>query len=117
MILLAISFYFIISDFRAFFNERGKTVYARIGMPTYSTDAYVGKFFKSYDECMNYEPTCLDVKRVSDIFKMPKEEIDEIRYVLSNPLHREMYDKSETFVRKKTSKKAPTEGARYMSAY
>ena len=86
-------------------------------MPTYSTDTYVGKFFKSYDECMNYEPTCLDVKRVSDIFKMPKEEIDEIRYVLSNPLHREMYDKSETFVRKKTVKKAPTEGARYMDAY
>ena len=51
------------------------------------------------------------------IFKMTKEDIRDIFYVLKNPKLREIYDKSEIFIRKKTLKHKPTEGARYLSAF
>ena len=59
---------------------------------------------------MGYDSGCRDVGRISNIFKLDQDLVHEIEYVLKNPQYREMYDKSETFVRKKTSKKAPAEG-------
>ena len=51
------------------------------------------------------------------IFKLDKDIVDEIFYVMKNPQLREIYDKSEIFIRKKTLKHKPTEGARYLSAF
>ena len=51
------------------------------------------------------------------IFKLDKDIVDEIFYVMKNPQLREIYDKSELFIRKKTLKHKPTEGARYLSAF
>jgi len=41
----------------------------------------------------------------------------EIFYVLKKPNLREIYDKTETFIRPKTLAKAPTSGQSYMTAF
>ena len=51
------------------------------------------------------------------IFKLDPEIVEDIFYVMKNPQLREIYDKQEIFIRKKTLKHKPTEGARYLSAF
>lgn len=82
LILFVISISFIVSDFRQFFRERGDNVYARLGLPRDSTPEYIIKFFKYYDECMEFTGECKDVKRVSSIFKIDEEEVREMQYML-----------------------------------
>jgi hypothetical protein len=38
----------------------------------------------------------------SPIYKLDAEQIEEIKYVVSDPALKELYDKTETFIRKKT---------------
>ena len=54
----------------------------------------------------------------SPIYKLDAAQLEDIKYVVSDPLLKELYDKTETFIRKKTrSKFTPTEGERYISAF
>jgi hypothetical protein len=51
------------------------------------------------------------------IFKLNTTEVTDIKYVLQKPSLRELYDKTETFVRKKYDpSKVPSEGTRYFGA-
>lgn len=51
------------------------------------------------------------------IFKLNATEVADIAYVLTKPHLRELYDKTETFVRKKYDPKmVPSEGSRYFSS-
>jgi hypothetical protein len=51
------------------------------------------------------------------IFKLNSTEIADIKYVLQKPSLRELYDKTEMFVRKKYDpSKVPSEGSRYFSS-
>ena len=54
----------------------------------------------------------------SPIYALNATQVEEIKYVVSDPQLKELYDKTETFIRKKTrTKYTPTEGARYISAF
>ena len=70
-----------------------------------------------YIACLDYDSRCKDKTMKARIFKLDKDVVDEIFYVMKNPQLREIYDKQEIFIRKKTLKHKPTEGARYLSAF
>jgi len=116
-ILFIISMSFIVQDFKQFFRERGENVYTRLGLPRDSSPEYIIRFFSAYHDCMEFTGECKDTKRISSIFKIDEEEVKEMEYMLTKKDYREMYDKTEMFIRKKTNKKAPTEGQRYLSAF
>ena len=60
---------------------------------------------------MEYEDDCRDPSMESPIYKLSAEQVAEIKYVVTDPSLKELYDKTEQFIRKKTrSKHTPTEG-------
>lgn len=66
---------------------------------------------------MNAEEGCKDIDLSGPIFKLNFTEINDIAYILNKPSLRELYDKTETFVRKKYDPKmVPSEGTRYLSS-
>ena len=117
IILCLVSFYFIFGDFKRFRTERGENIYSQVGLTRQVTPDIILEEYNQYIACENFDPECRDKKKSGKIHKLDKELVEDIFYALKNPTLREQYDKSETFIRKKTLKKAPTEGQRYMTAF
>jgi hypothetical protein len=60
---------------------------------------------------------CKDIDMAGPIFKLESKDVTEIAYVLKKPHLRELYDKTEMFIRKKQDPAwVPSEGSRYFKA-
>lgn len=75
-----------------------------------ATQADIDHSLEMYGTCLNFEPECDDLNMQGKIYKLDFDTVKEIYYVLKNPSLRATYDKTETFIRKKTLSRAPTEG-------
>ena len=74
--------------------------------------------FSQYALCTEYEDECRDPEMTSPIYKLDAAQVAEIKYVVLDAELKELYDKTETFIRKKTrSQHMPTEGQRYIQAF
>ena len=105
-------------DLANFFKERTTTIYEQIGVDRQSTIFQFEEAFDQYKLCIEYDDECKDTAMTSPIYQFNSTQIEEIRYVVSDPALKELYDKTEMFIRKKgRTKYTPTEGARYISAF
>jgi hypothetical protein len=67
--------------------------------------------------CVDLDEGCLDLRHESPIHKLNSTEVNDIEYVLTKANLRELYDKTEQFVRKRVDPQmVPSEGARYLGA-
>ena len=89
-------------DLANFFKERGTTIYEEIGVDRQATIYQFEEAFSQYKLCIDYDDECKDTAMTSPIYKLDAEQIEEIKYVVSDPALKELYDKTETFIRKKT---------------
>ena len=104
-------------DLHKFLAHRNPNVYDHIGLQRSATIFEIENAFDQYSICTNAEEGCLDIDLSGPIFKLNTTEINDIAYVLKKPNLRELYDKTETFVRKKYDPKmVPSEGSKYFSA-
>lgn len=67
--------------------------------------------------CIDFEPECDDKKMEGHIYKLDEKHVEDIRYVLLRRSNREVYDKSEHFVRKNSKADMPSQGTEYMAAF
>lgn len=112
--------YFVYTDMNTFLMQRSQNVYELIGA-TRNSDltfiktrlelAKVCDFEMSEEAC---QPFALSNKRLN------KTEIEDIRFALvDKPNLRELYDKTEMFIRKKVehTMSNPSQGARYLKSF
>ena len=105
-------------DLSNFFKTRGTTIYEQIGIPRQSTPFQFEEAFDQYAKCTAYEDDCRDPAMSSPIYALNATQVAEIKYVVSDTALKELYDKTEMFIRKKgRAKYTPTEGARYVQAF
>lgn len=117
LLILLVSIGFMLKDFNKFHSYRRPNVYEQIGLTRAASLFQIEEAFSQHEICMTGEPGCLDIDFAGPIFKLNATEISDIKYVLTKPNLRELYDKTETFVRKKYDPKfVPSEGSRYFSA-
>ena len=89
-------------DLANFFKARGTTIYEQIGVPRQASIYQFEEAFSQYKLCIDYDDECKDTAMTSPIYKLDAEQVEEIKYVVSDPALKELYDKTETFIRKKT---------------
>ena len=107
-----------IRDLANFFKSRGNNIYGQIGLTRLSTIHEFDDAFKQYALCTEYDDECRDTSMKSPIYSLEASHVAEIKYVVTDPQLKELYDKTEIFIRKKTkSQHMPTEGAKYMQAF
>lgn len=105
------------ADLGKIFKDRKPNIYEQIGLLRSSNIFEIEEAFSQYDLCMIGDPDCKDIDMAGPIYKLNLTEINDIHYVLKKPLLREIYDKTETFIRKKYDpSKVPSEGSRYFRA-
>ena len=123
-------------------KQRGDNIYLKVGLERGSSIEDIDNAQMQYVYCLNMEPECTDPKMKGQIYKLSEDEVRETFFVLKkdNLIHmqrvfekiqecfeilqanwdenlREIYDKSETFIRQKQLKKTPSDGMRYFDAF
>lgn len=117
VLILLVNIGFMLKDLHNFNTYRRPNVYEQIGLTRAASVFQIEEAFSQHEICLSGEPGCLDIDFAGPIFKLNATEISDIKYVLTKPTLRELYDKTETFVRKKYDPKfVPSEGSRYFSA-
>ena len=117
LVVLLVSFMFIFGDLKNFIGQRTPNIYAQVGLTREADYGMIDETQEQYNSCMEFEPECIDKSRKGSIYKLSPDDVKDIFTVLKNPARREVYDKTEIFIRTKHAKKVPTEGQRYMSAF
>jgi len=72
-------------DFYGWQSTRSLNVYENIGLTRTATDFQIEETIKTYDSCMNYEPECVDKEMTGPIFKLKRQDLLDIKYVMSRP--------------------------------
>lgn len=117
VLIIVVVFGFMLKDLINFHELRRPNIYEQIGLTRAASVLQIEEAFAQHQICLAGEPGCLDIDFAGPIFKLNATEIGDIKYVLTKPSLRELYDKTETFVRKKYDPKfVPSEGQRYFSA-
>ena len=117
LIVLIVSMCFIMGDMKNFISQRSPNIYAQIGVTREADFGEIDQKQFLYNACIEFEPECDDKGKKGPIYKLNPQDVKDIFTVLKNPARREVYDKTEMFIRTRDAKKMPTEGARYMSAF
>ena len=86
---------FIIRDLSNFFKAANPNIYGQIGLTRKSTIFEFEDVFEQYTLCMEYEDDCRDPSMESPIYKLSAEQVAEIKYVVTDPSLKELYDKTE----------------------
>lgn len=111
MIIVFISSALMMRDLSNFFKSRGTNIYEQIGLTRQATIYQLEDVFEQYELCKGYDDDCKDIDMTSPIYALNATQVADIKYVVTNPPLKELYDKTETFIRKKgRSKYTPTEG-------
>jgi len=117
VVILAVVCIFIMKDFDNFFKTRNPNVYEQIGLKRSATVFEIENALQQYDLCMDGAEGCLDIDMAGPIFKLNQTDIQDIAYVLQKEKLRELYDKTELFIRKKYDPaRVPSEGSRFFKA-
>lgn len=113
--------YFLYSDLSTFMQRRNPNLYNLIGIDRNSNATYIEDRLSQALNCS------IEISREScesfpytEKYMLNTTEIDEIRYMLvKRPNLRELYDKTEIFIRKNLEKTIhnPSQGTRYLSAF
>jgi len=98
-------------------KQRGDNIYLKVGLERGSSIEDIDNAQMQYVYCLNMEPECTDPKMKGQIYKLSEDEVRETFFVLKKDNLREIYDKSETFIRQKQLKKTPSDGMRYFDAF
>lgn len=101
LIVLMISLGFIGNEFKQFVQQRGPNIYKQIGLERSATLEEIQEAQAQYEACLAFEPECKDKKKRGRIYRTEEETVREIFYVLKKGNLREIYDKTEQFVRQK----------------
>ena len=105
-------------DLSSFFKQRGTNIYEQIGLTRSSTIHQFEDAFEQYALCTEFEDECRDPTKESPIYLLEATEVAEIKYVVTDAELKELYDRTETFIRKKNRMQhMPTEGKRYIDAF
>jgi len=75
-----------------------------------------------YDKCRDWQSGCEEniaaMNNEEKEYPLTAEEISEIKYVLTKPALRELYDKTESFIRKPIEQThTPSQGTRFLTAF
>ena len=117
LIILVVSFTFIIGDMKQFAAQRTPNIYTQVGLTRDASTVQIDEALTMYNACQEFEPECNDKSRKGAIYKLDPDTVKEIFEVLQIPARREVYDKTEMFIKRKNARSVPTEGQRYMSAF
>ena len=104
-------------DLNKFLSNRGENIYGQVGLLRSATTIEIDEAFSQYRDCMAGSPECRDIDMAGPIYKLNQTELSDIEYVLKRPDLRELYDKTEKFIRKKFNPShVPSEASRYFNA-
>merc|ERR1711871_1126103 len=89
LVILMVTSYFIMGDLINYRDSKWDNIYAQVGLTRQAEFSEIDAALTQYRACIDFEPECEDPQMNHKIFKMTKEDVRDIFYVLKNPKLRE----------------------------